>query len=196
MKKLLLLVFTLSTLNLFSQAVEPGIQNLDRIQRQGFVFGFGVGGGVISLSESSREGGFDNTTGGISFPNLKFGYMLNERLALMATLPGLIYEYENKDRSFEALIPSIQYWVQDRWWINGGVGMALDMPVWYDFDDFKDGDFNLGCAVEFSTGYELVQGKKFALDLQGQVSLGRAFLGDKQYRDAAMFTVGLGFNWY
>ena len=33
-------------------------------------------------------------------------------------------------------------------------------------DNFKDEDWDFGCAVAASAGYELVQKKNFALDLQ------------------------------
>ena len=134
--------------------------------------------------------------GGISLPNLKFGWMLNDRLALMATLPGMIYDFEDHDRSFEAFIPSLQYWVGDRWWVNGGMGLAMDFPAFYEVEDIKNEEWNFGFAVAVSTGYEIIQRGNFAIDLQSKIHLGRVFLDNDQHRDAAAFTVGIGFNWY
>ncbi len=189
-KKLLFVLFTLFTLSAFGQGAEPAIE------REGFVIGFGIGGGVISVSDSNQEVPFDKASGGISLPNLKIGWMLSERMALLATFPGMIYEYEGRDRSFEAFIPSLQYWPSSRWWVNGGIGLAMDFPAFYEVDDFKDEDWNFGCAVAAGTGYEIVQKKNFALDIQSKIHLGRAFLGNDQHRDGAAFTLGLGFNWY
>ena len=188
MRNVLILVFTLFTLTSFGQNAD------NTIERKGFVIGFGIGGGVVSVSDSDQEVPFDKAHGGISFPNLKFGWMLNDRLALLATTTGMIYEFEEKDRTFDALIPSVQYWVGDRWWINGGIGLAVDGPALYEKQ--KDNDWNFGVAVGAGTGYELVQKKKYALDLQTRIQLGSVSLEQGGRRDGVTFTVGLGFNWY
>ena len=122
--------------------------------------------------------------------------MVNDQLAILATFPGMIYDYEGKDRSFESFIPSVQYWFKDRWWVNGGIGLAMDFPAFYEVEDFRDEEWNFGCAVAFSTGYELVQRKRYALDLQTKIHMGRTSLDNNQHRDGVAFTVGLGFNWY
>jgi len=193
MKNLLIIIFTFSS---FSFTLLGQNSNNNTIERKGFVFGVGVGGGVVSISDSNQEVPFDEVQGGISLPNLKFGWMVNDRLAILATLPGMIYALEGKDRSFEAFIPSVQYWVKDRWWINGGIGLAMDMPALYEFDDLKSEDWNFGCAVSASTGFELIQKKNYALDLQANIHLGRTFLDNDQHRDGGAFTIGIGFNWY
>lgn len=190
MKNLLIVVFVLSTFSAFGQNARQVVN------RQGFVFGAGIGIGAISIADSDQENPFDEGQGGMSLPNLKFGWMVSDRMAVLATLPGMIYELEDKDRSFEAFIPSVQYWVKDRWWVNGGVGLAMDLPAFYEVENIKDEDWNFGWALSVSTGYELVQREKFVLDLQTRFHAGRAFLGNDQYRDAAAFTIGLGFNWY
>lgn len=192
MRNILAVIFTFCAFVVFGQGLQPQ----SAVQREGFVIGFGIGGGVISVSDSYQEVAFDKASGGISFPNLKIGLMLSDRLALLATFPGMIYEHEGKDRSFEAFIPSLQYWVGDRWWINGGIGLAMDFPAFYEVDDFKDEEWNFGCAVAASAGYELIQREKFVLDLQTKIHLGRTFLDNDAHRDGVAFTIGLGFNWY
>lgn len=190
MKNVFILILTFCTLSAFGQDFEP------TLERNGFIFGFSVGGGVVSISDSNQEVPFDEAQGGISFPDLKFGWMVNDRLAILATMPGMIYEYEGKDRSFDAFIPSVQYWVKDRWWINGGIGLAMDFPALYEVSRIKDEDWNFGCAVAASTGFELVHKKNFVLDLQSKILLGQVFLDNDQHRDGVAFTIGLGFNWY
>ncbi|MEL6924596.1 MAG: hypothetical protein AAFO94_11155, partial [Bacteroidota bacterium] len=186
MKNLIVLIICICSLSVAAQETQSNIE------RKGFVIGLSLGGSAISISESISDANFDDAQGGLSLPNLKFGWMLNERLALMATFPGMIYEYEGTDRSFDAFVPSLQYWMGNRWWINGGVGLAMDFPALYEVDNVRDEEWNFGCAVAISTGYELVQRGKFALDLQTKLYLGRVSLGDKQYRDAAIFSVGVG----
>jgi len=164
-------------------------------QRQGFIFEFTVGGGIISLEDSAGIQTFDKSQGTFVFPDLKFGHMLNEDLAITLSMPGNIYEFQDNDRHFGGLIPSLQYWVKERWWIHGGIGLAIDSPALYDIKDNVNDDFNFGCAVMASTGYEIYKKKNFALNVQSKLVLGRAFLDGDAHRDAVIFNVGLGFSW-
>ncbi|WP_298421811.1 hypothetical protein [uncultured Kordia sp.] len=161
--------------------------------RKGFMFEIGLGGGVISVEDSKGVQTFDKSQGAISFPELKLGYFLNENLALTVSMPGMIYEFNNNDRHFGGILPSIQYWVKDRWWIHGGIGLAIDSPTLYDIKDQND-KWNYGCAVMASTGYEVYKKKNFAVNIQSKIVLGRVFLNNNINRDFATFNIGLGFN--
>ena len=165
-------------------------------KRDGFIFEFSLGGGVISIEDSEGIQTFDKSQGAISFPELKFGYMLNDNLAITASIPGMIYEFQNNDRHFGGFIPSVQYWVKDRWWIHGGVGLAIDSPALYDIKDNVNDDWNFGCAVMASTGYEFYKKKNFALNVQSKIVMGRTFLDGDVHRDAVTFNIGLGFSWF
>lgn len=189
MKNLLILFITLWTFSLFGQETNS------MIERKGFVLGFGIGGGVISISDSDQEVPFDEAQGGGSFPNLKLGWMVNDRLAILGMYSGMGYEYEGKDRSFDAFMPSVQYWIKDRWWVNAGAGLAMDFPAIYE-DNIKDEDWNFGGAVTFSTGYELAQKKNFALDLQTQLQMGWTNLDNDKDREVVVLSIGLGFTWF
>mgnify|MGYP005667910751 CR=1 FL=1 len=188
MRSLIIIVLTLCTFAVHAQQ--------DSTSRDGFVIGFGIGGGVLHLADTRNEITINNTQGGFSFPNLKIGFMINERLAFLVTTKGMIYDYDGKDRSMDALTPSIQFWIKNKWWINGGFGLAMDMPAFYDVNDFADEEWNFGCVLTAGTGYEVLKRNNFAMDLQANVMLGRTFLGDDNYRDGAGFLLGLGFNWY
>jgi hypothetical protein len=186
MKYLIAFTLLIATLSLHGQNIE----------RRGFVIGLGIGGGIIDIQDSGAESTLDKTTGALSLPNLQMGFMLSERTALLVSIPGAIYEHDGRDRSFEAFIPSLQHWVGDNWWVRGGVGLAMDMPALYDLKDLDDPEFNIGYAMAASTGVELVQRGSFALDLQGRIQYGRAYLDNDAHRDGLIMTVGLGFTWY
>lgn len=164
-------------------------------QRDGFIFEFVAGGGIISLEDSAGIQTFDKAQGTFVFPDLKFGYMLNDKLAITAALPGNIYEFHDNDRHFGGFIPSVQYWVKDRWWIHGGIGLAIDSPALYDIKDDVNDDWNFGCAVMASTGYEIYKKKNFALNVQSKLVLGRASLDGDAHRDVVIFNIGIGFSW-
>ena len=160
-----------------------------------FIIEFSVGGGLISLEDSEGIQTFDTSQGTFVLPDLKLGYMLNEKLAITAAMPGNIYEFQDNDRHFGGFIPSLQYWVKDRWWIHGGIGLAIDSPALYDIKDNVNDDWNFGCAVMASTGYEIYKKKNFALNVQSKLVLGRASLEGDAHRDAVIFNIGLGFSW-
>tara|TARA_R110002126_G_scaffold124451_1_gene266394 strand:+ start:13379 stop:13981 length:603 start_codon:yes stop_codon:yes gene_type:complete len=165
-------------------------------QREGFIFEFVVGGGSISIEDSAGIQTFDTSQGTFVFPDLKLGYMLNEKLAITLSMPGNIYEFQDNDRNFGGLIPSVQYWVKDNWWIHGGIGLAIDSPALYDIKDDVNDDWNFGTAVMISTGYEFYKKKNFALNVQSKLVLGHASLDGDAERDAAIFNIGLGFSWF
>jgi hypothetical protein len=164
-------------------------------QREGFIFEFVVGGGIISIEDSAGIQTFDESQATFVFPDLKFGYMLNEKLAITLSMPGNIYEFQDNDRNFGGFIPSVQYWVKDRWWIHGGIGLAIDSPALYDIKDDVNNDWNFGTAVMVSSGYEVYKKKNFALNVQSKLLLGHASLYGDEKRDALIFNVGLGFSW-
>ena len=163
--------------------------------RDGFIFEFVVGGGIISLEDSSGIQTFDKSQGTFVFPDLKLGYMLNYRLAITISIPGNIYEFQDNDRNFAGFIPSLQYWIKDKWWIHGGFGLVIDSPALYDIKDNVNDNWNYGHAVMFSTGYEIYKKKNFALNVQSKLVMGRANLVGDTNRDAVLFNVGLGFSW-
>jgi len=165
-------------------------------QREGFIFEFVVGGGSISIEDSAGIQTFDTSQGTFVFPDLKLGYMLNEKFAITLSMPGNIYEFQDNDRNFGGLIPSVQYWVKDNWWIHGGIGLAIDSPALYDIKDDVNDDWNFGTAVMISTGYEFYKKKNFALNVQSKLVLGHASLDGDAERDAAIFNIGLGFSWF
>lgn len=187
--KMALIAFTFISTTAFAQS------NFN-VKRDGFTFEFALGGGVISIEDSQGIQTFDKAQGGISFPELKLGYMLNDNLAITLALPGMIYNFQDNDRHFGSFIPSLQYWVKDRWWIHGGIGLAIDSPALYDIKDNINDDWNYGTSVMASTGYEVYKKKNFALNIQSKLVLGRAFLKGDAHRDAVSFNIGLGFNWF
>lgn len=164
-------------------------------QRDGFIIEFVVGGGIISVEDSAGIQTFDKSQSVFSFPDLKLGYMLNKRLAITASMPGMTYEFQDSDRHFGGFIPSLQYWVKDRWWIHGGMGLAIDSPALYDIKDDVNDDWNFGFAVMASTGYEIYKKRNFALNIQSNFVLGSVYLDGDAHRDALTFNIGLGFSW-
>jgi len=163
------------------------------VERKGLTYGFSVGAGALTLSDMESE----STTIAATFPNIRIGYMLNDQLALQFLLPGSPYDNNGKTRGFEGIVLSGQYWFIDKAWILGGMGVALDAPAFWTVTDPSTENFYAGFpALTFATGYELLQGKKFTVDLQYRIFAGQVELENsaKQQGISNMFSVGL--NWY
>ena len=194
-KQILLKVASVAFALISSIAYAQNTNTETTTERKGFMFEFVVGGGLISLEDSESIQTFDTSQGTFVLPDLKFGYMLNEKLAITIAMPGNIYEFQDNDRHFGGFFPSVQYWVKDKWWIHGGFGLAIDAPALYDIEEDINDDWNFGHAVMISSGYEIYKKKNFALNVQSKLVMGRASLEGDAHRDAVIFNVGIGFSW-
>ena len=186
-------VFILMSATTFAQ---DNLSNKNTFIRDGFMFEFGLGGGIISIEDSAGPQSIDDTQGGGTFPELKFGYMLNDRLAVTVSAPGMIYTINDNDRHFGGIIPSVQYWVKDRWWIHGGAGLGIDAPALYDIKDNVNDDWNTGIAAMVSTGYEVYRKNKFAMNVQSKLLVGGVKISSNIDREVVQFSVGIGFSWF
>ncbi|MDF1699335.1 MAG: hypothetical protein P1U56_26010 [Saprospiraceae bacterium] len=172
-------------------------QNTDAVQRKGFVIAVGVSKGEFHIQDNNGSMGIQTTESGISLPDLKMGFMLSSRAALLMTSIGVTYEVEEDiDHNFQLFTPTIQFWTNDKVWISGGFGLSLDAPSNTNNCDFDNPNVNVGFAYSFSTGYELVQRGKYVLDLQARLQGGGVELPNGVNRNAVFFTIGVGFNWY
>jgi len=167
-----------------------------KFEKKGFLFGTSLGVSFVQLNFKSQP--IHREVSG-SFPNFKIGTMVSNRLAVLVYLPGSIYKYKlagrERDRGFEAILPSIQYWVNNKWWVLAGAGIGLDAPAFYDIKTEEERKFYLGKSFSIGAGYDVYQNRKFAIDIQG-----RAHFGDAKFpegnRSGMAFNVLVGFNWY
>lgn len=165
----------------------------NQIERKGFVFGLGIGAGALSL----HTNGASNTSFSASLPNIRLGYMLNDRFALLALFPGATYQFEDKTRGFEALMLAGQYWIKDKWWVMGGTGLTFDAPAFYAVEDPQTAGFYTGFpALTFATGYEIWRKGRFTVDLQYRIFYGKSELPNNGQREGISNMFILGFNWY
>lgn len=189
MRKVLIITLTIITNYTFAQT------NLETnpVGRKGFMVGVGLGAGTLSLNTNDTS----KLTFSTTLPNIKVGYLLHKRFALLALLPGANYKYNGNDRGFEGLIIAGQYWIKDNWWVSGGTGLTFDAPAFYTVKDPKTAAFYTGApAFTFSTGYEIWNKGRFALDLQYRIFIGKSNLPNNGQREGISNMLIVGFNWY
>lgn len=162
-------------------------------QRNGFVFGLGLGAGNLTLNTNDTQSNAFSTT----LPNIKVGFMFGNKIAILALLPGANYKYKEKDRGFEGITLIAQYWVKERWWVMGGTGLTLDAPAFYTVKDPKTAEFNTGFpALTAGTGHEIYRKGKFDIDLQYRFFYGQSNLDNSDFRKGFSNMFIVGFNLY
>ncbi len=191
MKFLLLLLLTISISLAHAQ------QRTDKpFERKGFIFGTSMGASAVQLKFATKP---TQTEVSASFPNFKIGTMISNRTALLVYLPGSIHTYKNeereRDRGFEGIIPSVQYWFKDRWWVMGGLGLGMDAPAFYDIKNEDERKFYFGYASIAGAGYEIWRKGKCAIDIQSRVHYG-AITRPEGNSTGVAFSLLIGVNWY
>lgn len=164
-------------------------------QKSGFLFGFSMGASSQNLTLSNN---ISEKSTGLSLPNLKIGKMVSDKMALLVYLPGSIYDYEESGRSrargFEAILPSTQIWIKDRFWVLGGFGLGMDAPVFFDIKSEEERKFYFGYAAAFGVGYEFVQKRNKTIDLQTRIHYGSVDTDNGNLKGLAIsFLVGINF---
>ncbi|WP_201431770.1 hypothetical protein [Marivirga aurantiaca] len=163
MKVTFIIIFILSGLTVNGQVEKE-------LNKKGFVFGVSSGVSHTLINFPTEE----LSIAGIGI-NWKVGYMLNTNLAVLLNGAISIYEYDLTDRprkrDFGGIFPSAQYWISDRFWILGGVGLATDAPVFFDLkpenpDELK---YYTGVGVISSVGFEFYRTSKLMFDIQARV---------------------------
>ena len=165
-------------------------------ERRGLAIGFGIGFGGMQSEDGPIDClncDYDPVAVGFDF---HIGGMINPRLALLLEVWG---QAQTLDADGTALLTQslamvgLQYWVTPRLWLKGGIGAAA-LQVSYDNGySQQDEQIDEGGAVMAAVGYELLTGRRFAMDLQLRIGAG-TYQGINDQITST--TVGLGFNWY
>lgn len=146
-------------------------QNKHEVQREDFVFGVSFGLANSNLNFPSKKQNCTNLA-----MNWKVGYMLNSKLALLLNGAVSTYKYDITDRKrfrdFGGVFASAQYFVADKLWVLGGMGIGTDAPVFYDLkpDNKIELKYYSGLGFVSSVGYEIYSKGNFALDLQARMN--------------------------
>jgi len=163
-------------------------------RREGFVFGAAAGVSLLRYEAIT-----DGAVGAPSFPNFKLGAMVGSHTAVLALLPGTLFEYRGdsrpRDRGFEGVFVVVQHWLAPRWWVLGGAGLGLDAPAFYDIEAPAERTFHFGAGGVVGTGYEVWTHGRFALDVQGRLHGNAMYLPEGTRRGLAASLL-VGVTWY
>ncbi len=160
-------------------------------RRDGWFIGFSIGAGSLTVHQDGTD---SDSYGGPLF-GFRFGGMVTPKLGLGLELAGGAHTVDQ-----DAQIGIVQthialmarYWVMSQLWLGGSIGAA---SYGVRQDGNKLGDDLDGTVGTLAVGYEVWQGRRFALDLSLQMSAARF---DPDGADLGTTSGGLavGFNWY
>ncbi len=148
-------------------------QNNNEINRKGFMFG--VSSGIANSRLSFRTTNQNDINLAL---NWKMGYVLNPKLTVLINGAVSVYQYDLSDRErlrdFGGVFASAQYFVSNKFWTLGGVGVGTDAPVFYDINPEKTNETNYysGIGIISGAGYEVYRKKNFAIDVQARLNYG------------------------
>jgi hypothetical protein len=146
-------------------------QSENTIHRKGILFGFSAGVANSTLSFPSTTQNHTNLA-----LNWKLGYMVRPKIGVLLNGAVSIYEYNLSDRKrlrdFGGVFLSTQYFLNDKVWVLGGIGIGTDAPVFYDVQPEQkiETEYYKGFGLISSIGYEIWKKKNFAIDLQGRLN--------------------------
>ena len=77
-----------------------------------------------------------------------------------------------RSRDFGGVFASAQYFLKDKFWVLGGIGIGTDAPVFYNIKPANTGEteYYSGLGLVSSVGYEVYRKKNFAIDLQARIN--------------------------
>jgi len=165
-------------------------------QRRGLTIGFGVGVGGMTAESGPIECigcDYEPIAGGFDF---HIGGMLNPRLALLFEIWGTGQAVDAGGTTILLQtfgMVAIQYWVTPQLWLKGGLGGA-QLSYSYDTEYESDSqEIDTGGAIMGAVGYEVMSGRRFAMDIQLRLGSG-SYDGINEQINAG--TIGVGFNWF
>lgn len=132
--------------------------------RNGMTGELNIGIGWIRVSDENDS---DTSDAGLAGLSLGLGGWLSPKLALTARIAGVTYSEDGDSLTDAFFGPSLQYWVDDHFWLGGGVGLGVirldtsvgdDSVSGFSFDLRVGYTFNMGTENTFNASFELNPG--------------------------------------
>lgn len=151
--------------------IAAAAQSSSSIERKGFVIGASLGAAnAWHRFPSTTQHTFDFAFG------LKAGWMAAHRTAILLSSSVTGYDYSGtgraRKRDFGIVAPSVQQWINEKAWIMGGAGLAVDAPVFFDIRDAEESEWETkyftGFGFVISAAYEMLQKKSWAINLEAR----------------------------
>jgi hypothetical protein len=140
----------------------------------GVTFEVNLGVGWVNLIKlPSGETQFVATNGGRAGVDLGVGGWLRPKLALTGRAAGVhLTDSESSDRCVQYFIgPSLQYWVDDRFWLGGGLGVSTLFAISRSREG-SAGPTSWGVGLDLRAGYAVISGTQSSVNISIEANTG------------------------
>ncbi|HLL25375.1 MAG TPA: outer membrane beta-barrel protein, partial [Kofleriaceae bacterium] len=122
-------------------------------RKQGLTFEANLGIGWVWQSVEGEDSESEVALGGL---NLGLGGWLNERMALTIRAAGATFSETDGEIDFQfttgIIGPSLQYWVDDHFWLGGGIGLGFASYT-IEVGNQSTSDVETGYGLDLRAGY-------------------------------------------
>jgi hypothetical protein len=136
--------------------------------RNGMTLELNLGVGFMWATSEGEESDKKVALGGL---DLGVGGWLSNRLALTIRIAGVTYTETEGDTDLRwttgFLGPSAQYWLDNNFWIGGGVGAGV---VAVSVNDGEDSDSEVGLGLDLRAGYTFGIGSEHSWNLSVELN--------------------------
>lgn len=158
---------------LLFQITSAYTQSKQDVYRKGIVFGTAIG--VSHSIHTFPNNKQNNTDLGLDF---KVGYMIRPNIALLLSSNVSSYEYSgvgrDRKRDFGIVAPTVQYWLNNKFWVLGGVGLGVDAPIFWDIKNVdvnkEETQYYTGLGVVTALGFDIYRRKNFTIDIKTRLT--------------------------
>ncbi|MEP2023276.1 MAG: hypothetical protein ABJH98_05785 [Reichenbachiella sp.] len=81
-------------------------------------------------------------------------------------------------------------------WSLRAQNLDSERQGFYNIKDWSSEDFNFGKGVLLASGYEVLQRKKWTMDVETRLFMSSVSLHEGRKREGSSFTLALGFTWF
>jgi hypothetical protein len=173
----------------------PAVSQARPHERNGFLIGFGIGGGS---GDVSFDGGSDTDREGGVGGNFRVGYATRPDLTVHFEASSWLRDEDEVSLSFTLAAAALTFYPGNAgFFVRGGVGFGTsrwDAQVGEPFEGFTLSKNETGLGLLGAAGYEVRLSRKFALG--PQVDYAYLFVGGDLVDSANFVNGSLQFNWY
>lgn len=136
-----------------------------------------LGLGWIRGEFDGRSATSDLALGGLS---LGLGGWVSPKVAITGRIAGVTYSEDGTNYSDVFFGPSLQYWVDDHFWLGGGVGLGI-LAVSGDGADPSADNNETGLGFDLRVGYTFTTGSENTINASFELNPGHFSEGGQSY---------------
>ncbi|CAN5838049.1 hypothetical protein BH11MYX3_BH11MYX3_47300 [soil metagenome] len=129
-----------------------------------FEAGLGLGWIHVAADGISETGDL-----GLSGPNLGIGGWVSGKLAITGRIAGVSHSHRGIRVTNTVIGAAAQYWIDDRYWLGGGLGLGLLVLTGSSFDSSQD-NVTAGFGFDLRAGFAFSQTREHVFNLSLEVT--------------------------